>query len=138
MKAFEMLDSDDPAAAENAAEILRTMARICDDLRHLGGLVRDPDIFSGRWSRDGLGVDLTDWLWWFGVQSGDAPVEDWLDDQWALVTVGIDPALPLGEDPALADVPFDDWPPAAKARLLADVLPHAQPSTPTTPGGSHD
>ena len=106
MKAHEALDSDDQAVADNAAEILRTMARIVDDMRHLCHMVESP-AWKGHhgWHDDFWYAHRNRWQARFTEESGGAPVEDWLDHQWA-------------ESPNAGAT----WPKEALIRLAKDVM----------------
>jgi hypothetical protein len=109
MKAHEALNSDDQAVADNAAEILRTMARIVDDMRHLQTLAPTMDdqhslpSFRGQWFLS----QFPSLIAWWQEESGGAPVEDWLDHQWAEASHGLD---------------FRAWTQGTKDRLLAAVF----------------
>lgn len=110
MKAHELLDCDDQETADNAADLLRTFARILDDLRYLAAIVPGG---TGSWMgmTDAESVLRAHW----SIQSDNAPVEDWLDHQWA-----------VSPDQPCNPIPIDDWPPEAKARLLRDIMRDAQ------------
>ena len=119
MKAHELLDCDHQPTADNAADLLRTMARIVDNLRHLAHIIPGG---PGSWTGfpDAQSVIEAHWR----IQSGEAPVEDWLDDQWAGTNRDV-----------------TTWPEAAQRALLDAVLtrcPECHGATEHEPGCSLD